>query len=779
MSPQFSELDRWAKAAQAAYARFDLRPNEIDALTEKDTGAFVNGEASRFAGLPPRDPFGPVAQGFQFLDHQPDELSGFSATTFLDRTSGKYVLAIRGTAGLADYAEDLNRIGIQGFAGDQMVSLYRYYKRLTTPAGQSVSYNDAEISILQSIKTGVPISPASAIFSAATTAALRAQLALDRGEQGLTGSGSSVLPAGAPLIVTGHSLGGHLALLFGRFFPEVTEHVYTYNAPGISAVGEFALRAMGVPPSPPSLVTNVASELGGEAISRIWSKPGDIVGIATEPGSLLHQHSIVPLADTLALYGAFEMLSPDSPPDAAAVTGIIQAASPLPYDGIEVLVDELGQLLGTDIASTPIAYTSADRDARDAYFRNLFAVLDGREPGRDYQIISLVGKSAAELEKLAASEIGVRYALSSLQAFAAKNADYSGFADSHSGEWLASRAEWLEAELRGNVADQPFAVGADGKSILFRDLDIGRTYAKFAESQVAQFPQSPGVSDVEWLDGLMASATYDGIVTFGLSDTPNQLSGRLGDDRLFGGDAADTLVGDAGDDYLEGGAGDDRLLGDAGDDTLVGGAGADRLEGGAGADAYVYAESLDGDTIFDTDGRIFVAGAPLVGGRGSAGSYASTDGQYTYGFTGDLLLGGTLTINGTLRVENFHNGDLGIRLGITGEPDDAAPPGPAGGILLLGDYDYRGYTDELTHTQYFGFDEYGNPNADAIATSHPDRVDTYENFEGFPGTPGATHFIAGGGDDIMQDILGGDDWLELGTGDDAGWGGAGDDTVEG
>ena len=278
------------------------------------------------------------------------------------------------------------------------------------------------------------------------------------------------------------------------------------------------------------------------------------------------------------------------------------------------------------------------------------------------------------------------------------------------------------------------------------------------------------------LQAYLDAISYDGLTVFASDEGPGEaLAGGAGADGLFGGAGADSLDGGAGDDVLDGGAGDDSLDGGAGDDVLFGGTGEDRLEGGPGYDLYVYAASVDADTIADRDGRIFAGGVALNGGRGEDGSYQSPDGRFSYTFAGDLTAGGSLTINGSLKVENFHNGDLGIRLGQAFVPDDAAPPSPLGGTLLLGDNVYRGYWD-VTQTRYFGFDEYGNPNSDAIATAYPDRVDTYEDF---PGTPGDTHFVSGGGDDVMQDILGGDDWLELGTGDDYGWGGSGNDVVEG
>src|SRR4051812_32697747 len=91
--------------------------------------------------------------------------------------------------------------------------------------------------------------------------------------------------------------------------------------------------------------------------------------------------------------------------------------------------------------------------------------------------------------------------------------------------------------------------------------------------------------------------------------------GGDGDDRLTGGDAADSLTGGTGDDVLTGG-------GSA--DALTGGAGTDELDGGSGEDAASWADHPDGVTADLTTGRGGTAGSEdrltaievLVGGPG-------------------------------------------------------------------------------------------------------------------------------------------------------------------
>lgn len=760
------DLARFSETAQAAYAFFSTPEAGLAALTQERRGDFTNAQANHFFGTPGAE--------LELRHHQENQISGFSATVFFDRSSNKYVLGIRGTEDFADLAEDVTRIGFQGFAGDQLVSLYRYYKKLTTPTGQAVSYSDAEISTLQSIRLGVFVSPLSQVFTPSRSAALRNELSQDRGLASLAGSGPSVLPPGAPLIVTGHSLGGHLALLFGRFFPDVTEHVYTYNAPGISPYGEVTLRAMGVPPSPASLVTNVDSMMGDELIARIWSKPGETIGIATESGNPIYQHSIVPLTDALALYGAFGTLSAGLSGDPTAVSGIVSASSAFPEDSLEVTLGHLGTLLGTGDAPVLVASSLADIDQREDYYQKLYRVLDSREPGRDYEIKSLVGKSAAELAALGSTDVSVRYALDELMPFHALNADYSAFeAMSFSGAWLASRAEMLAASIENNQIDRPFGRTGSSDSVYYLDVDSGRSFSMLDDAQyLFALPLASSPAQRDALLDFLGETTYRRLVVFG-SDSADHLVGLPDRDRLFGGAGDDRLEGAGGADYLDGGEGSDVLVGGDGADTLEGGEGSDRLEGGLGGDTYIFSAELEADTIVDHDGIVYAGADQLTGGSGGEGGlYQSGDSRFRYAFTGDLQAGGTLVVNDALRIEAFRNGDLGIRL--TQVPEPQAVLSPVTEVELLGDFLHEPV--EIAPGVSVSVDDYGNPLRITRVEAAPGRQD--RDFE-FPGTPGRTHFVLGGGDDSAQDRFGGDDHLELGTGDDAGFGGAGNDLVEG
>jgi Ca2+-binding RTX toxin-like protein len=88
-----------------------------------------------------------------------------------------------------------------------------------------------------------------------------------------------------------------------------------------------------------------------------------------------------------------------------------------------------------------------------------------------------------------------------------------------------------------------------------------------------------------------AGAGSDSAIISPKIHVPVTLRGGPGEDRLYGGAAADklvagpgedTLIGRAGNDWLYGGPGDDRLYGGSGDDLLDGGPGEDEARGGSG-----------------------------------------------------------------------------------------------------------------------------------------------------------------------------------------------------
>jgi Ca2+-binding RTX toxin-like protein len=146
----------------------------------------------------------------------------------------------------------------------------------------------------------------------------------------------------------------------------------------------------------------------------------------------------------------------------------------------------------------------------------------------------------------------------------------------------------------------------------------------------------------------------------------------------------------------------------------------------------------------DRDGSIIVGASTLRGGvLQEDGTYVGGDAAFWYEFTGELEAGGTLVINGTLRVEGFRNGDLGIKLLDASElPDVPLAPLPSASD------GYTGSDAEDVPTEWH--DLFGN--------SVYDLLD---------------------GSDMGTDMWGGDDYFILGDGNDIGSGDLGNDLLEG
>lgn len=365
-------------------------------------------------------------------------------------------------------------------------------------------------------------------------------------------------------------------------------------------------------------------------------------------------------------------------------------------------------------------------------------------PGHRARVVDLHGMTGAEIASLAATDIGYRHALATMQPLALTgnralhalaNADGAlDRFDPDTGEalvsdaWLADRGKllaWRSADANDQVIvgneDWTFidrtSLGADGKPVTV-ELVSGKADA--GKNQVVF-----GSADDELLQGVGGSDRMyggDGDDVLRGAAGGDHLEGGRGDDLVLGGVGDDELAGDQGADELDGGRGDDRLAGGSGDDQLVGGRGDDRLEGGLGNDTYVIDEGDGHDTIIDTDGkgRIELDGARIEGTMRATGegTWASADGRLELSWAGPSADSGTLTIkafgDGTERtgtptnvvtVKDWKNGDLGITLAdvpaasptVGPNYEQSASTGPEVSVLsnedLVGDADTGGVDD--------------------------------------------------------------------------------------
>src|SRR5438128_935104 len=251
----------------------------------------------------------------------------------------------------------------------------------------------------------------------------------------------------------------------------------------------------------------------------------------------------------------------------------------------------------------------------------------------------------------------------------------------------------------------------------------------------------------------------------------------VGADLLIGTAKADLIFGEKGDDILVGNDANDILRGGEGNDELFGGLGNDVLKGGAGKDTYFYSSGDGSDVIVDTPLILDGGGQPEGDGKGAivydehvlAGgikktgesNYKSLDEQFTYQWDGTP--GHDLTINSTLTVKGFTNGDLGITL--------------ANAPNIVTNFDNGGQTrtefQKVDHFVQVGTDLNGNPIFEPVFANF---FDDASNDTRTTSDPGRLTPPIGDNNNLIH-AGGGSDFIASGAGDDQLFGDAGSDTI--
>ena len=720
MATTFLNFRNYSWMSQASYRNFvGLLPNNAADLKAKLAATNGFSDSNKLATAQ-AEIFTDAATGFSFQNHKANDSEGFSATVFKSNENGEITIAVRGTE--ANSPIDLiiaDGLGVvlAGKALGQAISAYRYYKSLTTAENAAVVYSDAEKSMLQKLYTrwllasnlGIGLLPNVFLDAIpeilpqsildAVTLFLTTGLATDQG--------LGVISPTDKVNFTGHSLGGHVATLLAGMIeaqhPASVGDVYTYNAPGQGGILPELLNWMGIDTSLSAgvlagKITNIYGEGSVEVTaglaSTIGSKTPVFIESTSNPISQVDNHSIVELSDSLALYELFAKI--DANLDMSQIDALFRSAS-----------NQMDNTLEKGLQSLIKLFENQDLElsTRDAYYSALIGLRDSFGtaplPAHSYLVAPLATQSVSSIANTAGQDtpsgLAYRYALEQLNPFAIVTSvnlyevhntdneldvyDPSTGAGTMTEQYLKDRAAFLSEVIKANLTDNDPASGVIliADDVLYQDE---KTHYKFVgnDSFVLEHEK----------------------VLFG-DNRDDQFSGGSKEDHLYGGGGSDEIHGNEGNDYIEGNAGNDWLYGDAGEDRLFGGDGSDDLrggddndtllggklgdfltggkgndilEGGEGIDTYYY-DSGDGfDIIRDSDGQgqISYKGAILTlqgATKISDSLYETANGQTKLTLIGDAhsQAGATLLIDQAIRVEQFHDGDLGIQL--QGNPQQA------------------------------------------------------------------------------------------------------------
>ena len=547
-----------------------------------------------------------LQEGWQVTDFHPNDSVGFKASLFTNSATGEKVLSIAGTEpDVNPYADlikaDLQEIGDYGMAISQAVSLFNYVQLLKAPT------SDTDVLQLE-LKIDYIIPPSGDYVTVGLVPPR--YLSVVASQTGTGGTGLGLLDPTDQVTITGHSLGGHLAAIGQRLFPDLFDSTVTFNAPGFDPL-------VGVSSFPIVIPLSSGEQLTDEFINTLFaphltlttppladfgnisvmvsedSVPGDdgsgvsstlITG--TQPGTQQfitteqNSHMIEPFMDSLAVQALLEQLNPNI--GFADAGALIKAVSDDPGKSIEIILDSLSTiLLGVQsviLADNPVevGWISAGDFLKRTAIHNRIIELETAISGQNLSIEMLgitdsdgtfTSFSPSEIETLARGDVAYRYALVNLNTFAVvgADADYTEFnqngeldlynSSTEKGQlsdmYLTDRSEMLFHLIVKNIND-----GYNESIIRFEDKTSGQVVFHSDPQLVPQKTIVFGSDQSDELEGLKASAEHPYI-------------GDNFDDHLYGMAGDDTLKGNGGDDILEGGAGSDIMNGGSGDDTFI------------------------------------------------------------------------------------------------------------------------------------------------------------------------------------------------------------------
>ena len=389
--------------------------------------------------------------------------------------------------------------------------------------------------------------------------------------------------------VSGHSLGGYLAVGLEADLGASIGQAYLYNAPGLNGVlgsgTALILEAFGITaPVDPSKILNIKADAGISLIAGLGAQVAPTIpfhienqflsDVSDPPLSLNHSQRV--LTDALALYAMFARIDPAA--SVESITEIIKASSAQNGNTLETSLDALRTLFQQNYQYGQLDYgavptpTGDSVAGRNDYYANLQSLQTWWEASpfeaTGLRIQSLAEYSGPQIAALAFADTAdgqaYRYALYKLNPFAVTGSTvlYDGI-NAH-----GELNRYNPATGSGNLTDQYLKDRAAMLSwkLQFGTNDtepVGDTYVQpqsgtpfyFEDITSSAITTKMRIGGGDSVNAVMSRPLGDfNLITFG-SENNDVLTGQGKADRLYGGAGDDTLTGNGGSDYLEGGQG--------------------------------------------------------------------------------------------------------------------------------------------------------------------------------------------------------------------------------
>ena len=561
--------------------------------------------------------------------------SGFSGTLFHDKTNHGFVMAFKGTAGWKDLlGTDVADIVTNGAAHNQIIDMYNFWQQIKH-SGQESYYEAAYLDGNNPLNVQFKLIDSLPSLSYAAKKAALLPLKIKAVNEGYYVADGGIYKVAfrpsneiykderkftykekidvSKMTVAGHSLGGHLAAIFSRLFPEATSMTYMFNGAGTG--GKLSLipamfdgisandnvnnlldgLAKGYSNFERDKIYNLTGDKGMNlvAIDKDWalSQPGKQLPIFIESaakdtlghgmGQVLDSSAVISLLASLDK--RFETMPLE---ESLAFFNRLLDASPGGTDVLGTLENVINKLSEQLTGKNPDIKTG-DRDA----FYNAIESLKKDDQAKE----KLSGQAGLlnifdELEKdqfaiYGKNELGnaYRYALKHLNAFVIP-ADTIG---RNKDKTTISLLDTSESDTYGGMTEEYIRHRLNMLQLLSKNEEDPLYIYKDYTSQIA----IASSKTVDYIRSASVIFGTDGDDKNGvLSHTPNN-------DYIFSGTGNDFLNGGKGSDYLEGSTGHDIYqlkTGDDGVDTIF---------------------DSDGDGVLEVDGtllsRLEFVGAPM------------------------------------------------------------------------------------------------------------------------------------------------------------------------